>query len=86
MKFLNNIHHRLAFLKVIGHSDQKNIDQLFTRVFSNEDGQKVLAYLHYITTNRVMSPSVSEEQLRHLEGQRALVQTIQKLADRGRTA
>lgn len=85
MSFLNKIQNRFALMKFISNSDQKNIDRLFTRIFQSEDGQKALAYLHYITTDRSISVQATEEQLRHLAGQRALVQTIQKLADRGRS-
>lgn len=85
MSSLNKIQERFALIKFVSKSDQKNIDQLFTRVFQSEEGQKILAYLHHITTNRAISVEATEEQLRHLSGQRALVQTIQKLADRGRS-
>ncbi len=84
MKFLNKMKDRLALMNIVAQSDQKNIDRLFARVFSTDDGQKILAYLHHITANRVMSAQATEEQLRHMEGQRALVQTIQKLSTRGR--
>jgi len=84
MNFLNKIQKRLTQVKIISNSDQKNIDRLFARVFSNDDGQKILAYLHHITTNRVLGPNASEEQLRHMEGQHALLQTIEKLTTRGR--
>lgn len=84
MNFLNKIQRRLAHMKVLANSDQKNIDRLFARVFSNDDGQRILAYLHHITTNRVLAFNASEEQLRHMEGQRALLQTIEKLTARGR--
>jgi len=86
MKFLSKIQAKLSLIKTLSNSEQKNIDRLFTRVFSNDDGQKILAYLHHITTNRVTAPNVSEEQLRHMEGQRALLQTIEKLTARGRNS
>lgn len=85
MNFLNNIQRRLTFIKIMANSDQKNIDQLFARVFSSEEGQKILAYLHHITTCRIAPPNASEEQLRHMEGQRALLKTIENLSTRGRT-
>lgn len=85
MSFLDKIQERFALIKFVSNNDQKNIDRVFTRVFQSEDGQKALAYLHHITTDRAISVDATQEQLRHLSGQRALVQTIQKLADRGRS-
>lgn len=85
MQFLNKIKDQLALISFMAQLEQKNIDRLFSRVFTSEDGQKILAYLHHITANRVIDPNISEERLRHIEGQRALVQTIQKLTTRGRS-
>lgn len=84
MKFLDNIQKKLRLMMMVKKLDQKNIDRLFTRVFLSEDGQKVLAYLHHLTTSRITNPNATTEELRHKEGQHALVQTIQKLTDRGR--
>lgn len=84
MKLLNSIYEDFKTFQLMTRQDQKNIHQLFARVFSSEDGQKTLAYLQYLTTSRVMDVEKSEAQLRHIEGQRSLIQIIQKLADRGR--
>lgn len=64
--------------------EKKDIERMFARLFSTEDGQKVLAYLHYTTFQRAFGANASDEQLRYAEGQRALVATILRLVDRGR--
>jgi hypothetical protein len=64
--------------------DQKDMERLFVRLFSSDDGKKGLAYLQYLTFQRVLSADVSGEHLRYMEGQRALVASILRLIDRGR--
>lgn len=68
----------------ISRREQKDIERLFARLFSTEDGEKVLAYLHHTTFQRAFGSNAAEEQLRFSEGQRALVATILRLIDRGR--
>jgi len=64
--------------------EQKDIERAFARLFSTEDGKKVLGYLQMLSFHKAMAPSAPDEQLRHMEGQRALVATILRLIDRGR--
>lgn len=52
----------------------KNIAQ----IFSTPTGKEVLRYLRSITIEMVNGPSVSTEELRHLEGQRYLVGLIEQ--------
>lgn len=65
-------------------TDNKDIERVFTRLFSTEDGQKVLAHLQVMTFQRALGPGSSDEQLRYTEGQRALMAAILRLIDRGR--
>jgi hypothetical protein len=74
----------LAYSTYFERSDQKEIEKIFTRVFSTEDGKKALAYLQYITFQRAHSQSAPKEQLYYAEGQRALVGNILRLAERGK--
>lgn len=67
-------------------AELREIEKAFARLFSSDDGQKVLSYLQVITFNRALGPGSPEEQLRYLEGQRSLVATILRLIDRGRRA
>lgn len=64
--------------------EQKDMERVFTRLFSTEDGQKVLSYLQVMTFQRAHGPSVSDDHLRYSEGQRSLVATILRMIDRGR--
>ncbi len=64
--------------------EQKDMERAFARLFSTDDGQKVLAYLQEITFQRALGAGSPEEHLRYAEGQRSLVATILRLIDRGR--
>lgn len=64
--------------------DQRDIERTFARLFSTEDGRKVLGHLQVMSFHRTLSPASSDEQLRHAEGQRAMVASILRLIDRGR--
>ncbi|MCB1530927.1 MAG: hypothetical protein H6853_04780 [Rhodospirillales bacterium] len=64
--------------------EQKEIERSFARLFSSEDGKKVLAWLQVMTFQRVQGAGTPEDQLRYMEGQRAMVATILRLIDRGR--
>ncbi len=64
--------------------EQKEMERVFARLFSSEDGKKALAYLQVMTFQRALGPSSSDTELRYLEGQRAMVGTILRLIDRGR--
>lgn len=55
----------------------------FARLFRHPEGAEVLAYLKRITQERILSPTVSDGELRYLEGQRALVALILSLIHQG---
>lgn len=63
----------------ISAQERKEAERLFARVFLSEDGKKVLSYLQMITFQRALGAEASHEQLRYLEGQRAIVGTILRL-------
>ena len=63
---------------------QQDVERLFARVFSSDDGKKILAHLQVMTFSRAYGPDASDQQLRYAEGQRALVANILRLVDRGR--
>lgn len=67
-----------------GLSETADIERAFARLFSTDDGQKVLAYLQVLTFQRAFGPATPDEQLRYVEGQRSLMATILRLIDRGR--
>lgn len=64
--------------------EMRDIEKSFARLFSTDDGQKVLAHLQVITFQRALGPATTAEHLRYMEGQRAMVATILRLIDRGR--
>lgn len=74
----------LAYQANVNRLEQKEIEKIFARLFLNEDGKKALAYLQMVTFQRALGPNASDIELRHLEGQRAMVATILRLIDRGR--
>jgi hypothetical protein len=58
-------------------NDQLN--ELVLGTFSGEGpGERCLAYLESITTRRVLQPTASDQELRHLEGGRWLVYVIRQ--------
>lgn len=68
----------------ISRLEQKDIERCFARVFSSEDGKKVLAWLQVMTFHRAANAGAPDEQLRFMEGQRNLVASILRLIDRGK--
>lgn len=52
--------------------------------FAGVDGRQLLSYLRAITVERTLGPGVDDAHLRHLEGQRQLVQHLSTLIHRGR--
>ena len=69
---------------VPGRMDMQDIERTYARLSTSDDGQKVLAHLQVMTFHRAMGPSCPDEQLRYMEGQRAMVASILRLIDRGR--
>jgi hypothetical protein len=55
----------------------------FARCFAGNDGRAVLDHLHAITLHRALAPAASDQELRHIEGQRNLVIYISALVARG---
>ncbi|MEI6558956.1 MAG: hypothetical protein WCO00_11165 [Rhodospirillaceae bacterium] len=56
----------------------------FARCFTGADGARVLQHLRVVTLERSLGPDAPDTALRHLEGQRQLVQAINALVARGR--
>ncbi len=55
------------------------------RCFQGGDGRRLIQYLRTITLDRALGPDADASHLRHLEGQRQLVQHLIALIERGRT-
>lgn len=84
-KTITDIHETAAFTSHVSKLEQRDIEHAFARVFSSDDGKKVLAWLQVMTFHRSAGASSTDEQLRHMEGQRSLVASILRMIDRGRT-
>jgi hypothetical protein len=67
------------FESAISPEPGDTVRQSFERAFATDAGRQVLAHLRRATVERRTPPEASEAVLRHLEGQRALVQLIERL-------
>ncbi len=65
-------------------NEMRDIEKAFARLFSSDDGQRVLAHLQVVTFQRALGVNAADEHLRYMEGQRSLMATILRLIDRGR--
>ena len=77
--FFKNWKSDLSYQVYFSKADRREVETLFSRVLNTEDGKKLLAYLQYITLHRALNENATNEQLRFIEGQRALVGKILKL-------
>jgi hypothetical protein len=62
----------------------QDIEQNYARCFSSAAGAAVLAHLRSITIERWLGADSSDNVLRSLEAQRALVHQIESLIKRGK--
>lgn len=69
----------------VSRLEQKDIERCFARLFSSDDGRKVLAWLQVMTFHRAGAINSTDDQLRFMEGQRNLVASILRMIDRGKT-
>lgn len=81
---MGDIENNMAYTTHISRLEQRDMEHAFTRVFNTEDGKKVLAWLQVMTFHRVAGSQTTNDQLRYMEGQRALVASILRMIDRGK--
>jgi len=68
-----------------GYADpDRDLRLAYARCFGTAEGVKVLKHLRAITLERAFGPNTPAQVLRHIEGQRQLVNYISGLAQRGR--
>lgn len=60
------------------------LNEAFKILFRDELGQMVIDYLTSITINYVSGPEITDQQLRHLEGQRYLVSIMKQRMQHGK--
>ena len=65
--------------------DEEKLNSACTALFSTDIGLSVLQYLKSITIESVAGPEISDNSLRHLEGQRYIVGLIQRRVNKGKS-
>jgi hypothetical protein len=68
-----------------GAEEKRGIERSYARLFSTEDGQRVLAHLQGMTFLRAYGPDAEDNHIRYAEGQRALVASILRLIRAGKS-
>ena len=63
--------------------DEENLNSMCYGLFNTVSGKQVLKYLKSLTIEAVAGPNISNEELRHLEGQRFVVGLIQRRINKG---
>ncbi len=63
--------------------DEENLNSMCYGLFNTVSGKQVLKYLKSLTIEAVAGPNISNEELRHLEGQRFIVGLIQRRINKG---
>jgi len=66
--------------------DRTALARACARLFTHDDGRRLLRHLRALTVERHLGPEASDAALRHLEGQRALVAHLDRLIAEGRTS
>lgn len=65
--------------------EETRLNFIFESVFKTDAGAEVLKYLRQITIEAVAGSEISDNQLRHIEGQRYIVGLIQRRLNKGRS-
>jgi len=65
--------------------EETRLNFIFESVFKADAGAEVLKYLRQITIEAVAGSEISDNQLRHIEGQRYIVGLIQRRLNKGRS-
>lgn len=67
-----------------GNDDIPDLARAAAQVWASAPGRLLLEHLSDITLGRKLAPSATDAELRHLEGQRALVHHVKFLILKGR--
>ena len=78
---LKSIEEDADYISFVGKKERQDIEKLFKRLFSSEDGRQAIAYLQSITFYRAHAPDIDRRALYYYEGQRALMATILRLTN-----
>ncbi len=66
-----------------GTRDSRALQKQFSRLLSRPEAASVLRHLHRITRERLLGPDVSEATLRYMEGQKAILAYMERMAADG---
>ena len=69
-----------------GARDYSDIAKSYARIFSSDDGRRVLDHLQITILHRACGPDGTDGHIRHLEGQRYLLAQILRFIERGKTS
>lgn len=61
----------------------QELEKQYARVFQTRDGRAVLEHLRKITINRILGAGATDNELRWMEANRALVRQIESMIARG---
>lgn len=64
--------------------DRRETEKAYARLFSTEDGRRVLGHMQAMTFLRAYGPDAADAQLRHAEGQRALMASVMRMIAAGK--
>jgi hypothetical protein len=64
--------------------EPQELHKAFARFLASPEAETVLTHLHAITRNRIFGPDVGEPVLRYVEGQKALIAYMERMATAGR--
>ena len=65
--------------------EETRLNFVFESVFKTDAGADILKYLRMITIEAVAGAEISDNQLRHIEGQRYIVGLIQRRLNKGKS-
>jgi len=68
-------------IREIGQEDR--INEWFALTFNTPLGEEIVDYLRGITIDSINGPRVSDQELRHMEGQRYIVQVMLSRIQKG---
>jgi hypothetical protein len=85
-KFLKSRRRPIFELPDPGYMERRDIEKSYARLFTTDDGRRVLAHLQSLTLARAYGADAPDSQIRYAEGQRALVTTILRFIGAGKTS
>ncbi len=70
--------------KTLQSTTSLDLQRAFARLLAYPEAETILEHLHAITRDRICGPNASDAVLRYLDGQKALVAYMERMALKGR--